>query len=106
MSPSSYGPFQLELTANQRTRIRQLINQARSAGIGPSFIADLTAIVANLIDRPRDWGDPLHDLHSLDLTMFRGIHAKIAVTFAIHNRLPIVFLREIIPILDHPLAGA
>jgi hypothetical protein len=106
MTPSSYGPFQLELTANQRLRIRQLIDLARSAGIGPSFIADLTAIVANLIDRPRDWGDPLHGLRSLDLTMFRGIHAKIAVTFAVHDRLPIVFLREITPILDHPLGGA
>jgi hypothetical protein len=56
MTPSSYGPFDVELSGLQRDQLRKLVEMAIARGIGASFWADWLTIIAKLKDSPRDWG--------------------------------------------------
>ncbi len=102
--PEPSGPFEVEFSATERARLRQLGERAVQLGIGPRFVEEVRVILEKLAFSPREWGDPLYPYRALRLTMFRGIHSHLAVTFAVHDRLPIVFVRDIKPILGHPLA--
>jgi hypothetical protein len=104
--PSSYGPFEVSLTQIQRDQVKRLQRKARELGLGESFIADFRAIVEKLEKSPREWGDPLHFLPTVQMSVYRGIYAKIAVAYGVHARLPIVFVRQIDLVLGHPLAGS
>jgi hypothetical protein len=106
MIPSSYGPFDVFLTQNQREQLALWQRTAIPLGIGANFRADWSAIMEKLATSPREWGDPLYSLHHLQLLMYRGIHARIAVSYVVHDRLPTVFVSGIKPILNHPLAGS
>jgi hypothetical protein len=106
VTPSAYGPFEVSLTQIQRDHLKRLMRKARALGLGASFIADFRAIVEKLEKSPGEWGDPLHFLPTLQMSMYRGLHAKIVVTYGVHDRLPIVFVRQIDLVLDHPLAGS
>lgn len=103
--PSSWGPFKVEFSGNQKEILRQLARRASEAGYAPQFASELNAIREKLERSPRDWGDPLFPLHALQLMVYRGVHARLAVTYGVHDRLPIVFIRDFKPILDHPLAS-
>lgn len=104
MTPSSYGPFEIELSQVQREHIEDLIRKSIASGIGPAFRADLLHVFERLRESPREWGDPLLSLKKMKMIMYRGIHAKIAVTYGVHDRLPLVFVSTIDLILNHPLA--
>jgi hypothetical protein len=104
--PSSWGPFKIDYSTNQAEFIQRLVNKALALGYGQQFATELRAITDKLERTPRDWGDPLFPLHALQLMVYRGIHARLAITYGVHDRLPIVFIRDFKPILDHPLAGA
>jgi hypothetical protein len=103
--PSSWGPFDVEFSTNQQHELQRLDNKARATGYGRQFANELRAILEKLRQSPRDWGDPLFPLNALRLIVYRGIHARISVTYGVHDRLPIVFIRDFKPVLDHPLAG-
>jgi hypothetical protein len=102
--PSSYGPFEVEFTRAQLRRIQELSARAVALGIGGAFAADLRAISERMRVSPRDWGDPIYTHPALQLIVYRGLHDRIAVTYGVHDRLPLVFVRDVRPILDHPLA--
>jgi hypothetical protein len=103
--PSSWGPFKVEFSGNQKELVRRLIGKAHVAGYSLQFASELKAIRKKLEHSPRDWGDPLFPLHALQMIVYRGIHERIPVTNGVHDRLPIVFIRDFEPILDHPLAA-
>jgi hypothetical protein len=104
MTPSSYGPFDIELSTAQREKIARLNRRAIGMGLGPAFVDDLRSIFERLQKSPREWGDPLFHFKELKMIMYRGIHAKISVTYGVHDRLPLVFVSRIDLILNHPLA--
>jgi hypothetical protein len=103
-APSSYGPFEVEFSRAQLRRIQELSSRAVALGIGREFAADLRVMTERMRVAPRDWGDPMYTHLALQLIVYRGLHARIAVTYGVHDRLPLVFVRDFRPILDHPLA--
>src|SRR5262245_12413785 len=104
MTPSSYGPFDVSLSQNLRDEIDGMRQAAESMGIGERFLVDLAEVIDFLERSPREWGDPLNNLPAMKLKMYRGIHAKLSVTYGVHERIPIVFVSKVKPILNHPLA--
>jgi hypothetical protein len=65
----------------------------------------LTEITRRLVNEPRKWGDPIRHRSNAKLTEYRGLHWNLVCLYGVRDRVPIVFLTEIIPLEDSPLFG-
>ena len=58
-----------------------------------------------LTQEPREWGDPIRHYHGLKLMQYRGQHWNFQCMYSVHDRVPIVFLNQIILLPRNPLFG-
>jgi hypothetical protein len=65
----------------------------------------LTEVTRFLIQSPRSWGDPVRHYRGAELTEYRGQHWNLRCRYAVHDRVPIVFLTDITPLEENPLFG-
>lgn len=106
MSPDPNAPrYRVDHSGVLRGHIFRLGEAWRSLGIGAAFAATLGATFAALRTRPRTWGDPFLRLDRAELTVYHRVIDRMCVVYAVHDNDRDVFIRDIVPVLDHPLAG-
>ncbi len=105
MIPDPSPPFEFEPSQEIRERVRALVDRASEQGLRDEAIVAFAEIHRFLTMKPRKWGDPVRYLRNAKLTEFRGIHWNLLCRYAVHDRVPIVFLIEITPLEESPLFG-
>jgi hypothetical protein len=88
-----------------RAQVEGLMRRAQPLGLGPRLADELEQVGRRLENEPLGWGDPLFRYRSLKLVVHLRIYAKLRVVYAVHYEQSVVFVRDIRPVFDHPLAG-
>ena len=105
MIPDPSPPFEFEPSGAIRERFEQLLVAAEARGVLAEAGEAPAEIVRRLVRRPRRWGDPIRHPAHAQLTQYRGVHWNLACYYAVHDRVPIVFLTDITPLEESPLFG-
>jgi hypothetical protein len=103
--PDPAPPFELDTSGVIRERIRRMLNRATALGIAPEVERTIAEIVNLLIQKPREWGDPLRDYRHAKFTEYRGRHRHFQCIYVVHQRIPSVILTQIITLPGNPLHG-
>ena len=103
MIPDPWPPFEFEPSEAIRERLEALLNLAAARGVLGEAADALTEIIRLLVHEPRRWGDPMRGYRHALLTQYRGVHWNVRCQYAVHDRVPIVFLTEITPLPGCPL---
>ena len=82
-----------------------MLDRAAGRGIGPEVQLAVATIFNQLINDPRKWGDPIRNYRHAQLIEYHGRHGGFLAAYAVHERVPIVFLNQLIPQEGHPLFG-
>ena len=85
--------FNVEMSVQTRDSLRQLHSQAQLAGTSKQFLAALRSIVDHLQKDPVGFGEPLYRLPAMKLIVRQGAVAPLVVDYAVHEELPLVFIR-------------
>jgi hypothetical protein len=88
-----------------KERMRRLLDRADARGVRPAIATALREIVDLLVNKPREWGDPLRHFRHAQTTQYAGHHRRFRCIYSVHNRVPIVFLTGIHPMPGNPLYG-
>jgi len=86
-------PYDVRMSAQTRAALLHLHQQAIQAGTGQQFLAALRQIVERLRDDPENLGEPSYHLPALHLLVRQAIVLPLVVDFAVHEELPLVFIR-------------
>lgn len=97
------GPFRVSPTGPIREAIIRLRDRASEAGLYEPVARSLREIEGHLELHPETWGDPVREIKSLRLMVYRRVYDKLAVEYGVHQEESIVFLLVLHPTLDHPL---
>ncbi len=81
--------------ASVHVRLNDWKRLAVRLGRQAEFAAALRELEDRLTHDPRNWGDPVRDLHGMDATYFRQIGRVLIVTYAVHNVQPVVFVQQV-----------
>jgi hypothetical protein len=98
--PNNYRVVHPEVV---RDRIRQWAGRAVQLGLRDWFRESLNHIEGRLSSAPTTWGDPLHQLPNLKLYVYRGLHNKFIVDYAVHEEARTVFVRQFRLMAGNPL---
>jgi hypothetical protein len=90
-------PVRYDVSMSQRTRtvLKELHARAAQAGRGSEFLATFRQVVERLRTDPLNFDEPQYRLPALQLLMCQGIVSGLVVDFAVHEHLPLVFIREV-----------
>lgn len=98
MSPAygnGRGPqFTVSLSQAVLAQGNALHQAALEAGKGEAFASAMSRIDERLRTAPRSFGEPQYSLNSLRLVVYHGAVSPVAVSYAVHGDLPIVFVRS------------
>jgi hypothetical protein len=81
------------MSTQKRTQLMQLHRFAVEAGIGPPFVAAFRHIIERLRKDPGTFGEPMYRLPALHLMVRQAVVLPLVVDFAIHETIPLVFIR-------------
>lgn len=82
-----------------------MLDRAHALGIGPQVEHSIAFIVDRIINDPRGWGDPVRNFRHAQLVEYHGRHADFLAVYAVHERIPIVFLMQLSPLPGNRLFG-
>jgi hypothetical protein len=82
-----------------------MLDRAHALGIGPEVERSIAFIVDRIITDPRGWGDPVRNFRYAHLVEYHGRHADFLAVYAVHDRIPIVFLSQVSPLPGNRLFG-
>lgn len=85
-------PYRVHMSAETRTRIRQLYARAVQNRWGADFVAALRRIVDRLRYDPIAFGEPMFRLPALKLVVYQAASLPLAVIYAVHEQQPLVFI--------------
>lgn len=105
MIPDPAPPYELDLSGALKEQIRRMATRADQLGCGPSVRQSIIDIFNFLINRPREWGDPVRNRPHAQLVEYKWRHGDLLAIYAVHDRIPMVFLNHLIPLPHHPLQG-
>lgn len=90
-------PVRYSVSMSQQTRaaLKDVHARAAQAGRGSEFVVAFRQIVERLHTDPWNFGEPLYRLSALKLLVCQGAISRVVVDFAVHENLPIVFIREV-----------
>ena len=103
MVPEPSPPFEISVRGEVTDYMRALLGRAAAAGIHASVSKEITVINDRLLGDPRNFGEITHDLRILQLENFLATQNGIRVVFAVHKRIPIVFVNNVRLLPSHPL---
>ena len=103
MPPDPPAWFEVSYVGKAVEQFRLLRGRARVAGRSSEWAATLGRIVRRLAADPRGTGDPLRPFNGLRLVLYQAVIDRVRVQYAVHDIRPVVFIRDITPVLDHPL---
>jgi hypothetical protein len=101
--PDPAPPFEFDASGALRDRIQRMLQRALAIGIGPEIERAIAEIVDKLIKDPRAWGDPVRNFHHAHLVEYHGRHRGFFAAYSVHDRIPMVFLLQLIPLPGNPL---
>lgn len=105
MIPDPAPPYELDASGVVRDRIRRMLTRATDLGARPEVERAIAEIINLLIQRPRDWGDPVREYRHAQFTEYTGRHLNFLCTYVVHTRIPMVVLTQITPLEGNPLFG-
>ena len=85
--------------------MESLLTLAADCGVFDEALQAITEIIRRLVHEPRKWGDPVRIHKRAQLMEYRGLHWNLRCKYAVHERIPIVFLTEIVVLKGNPLFG-
>jgi hypothetical protein len=91
------------MTVPARQAFDSMVRRAMALGIGDRVYACLREIEAELQMRPLEWGEPSSRLRGMGLILSVGFRDRIRVEYGVHESHPVVFIRDFVPQLGHPL---
>ena len=100
------SPYRVVCSERLRQQLRKWGEQALRTGIGQEYTDALKSIWERLSNDPLAWGDPLFNLHHLDLLVLRGLHPLFHVQYAVHQVGRIVFVQALLLRPGSPLNEA
>lgn len=103
MLPDPSPPFDVDFNGRALEQVRGILQRAVIADTDDDLRRSLGAIVQALRKDPRGFGEILHDLRVLQLENFLATENGIRVVFAVHKRIPIVFVNDVRLLPSHPL---
>lgn len=92
--------FEVHLSGITAEEARQLQRQALHEGRGPAFILAFRSMTRQLTTTPRNFGEPLYRLPALRLQVRHAAVGPLLVNFAVHDHLPLVFIKGFV-LLPH-----
>jgi hypothetical protein len=102
---SAHSPYRVITSEGLLQQFRQWGEHAARLGLQEQYTTALRFIWDRLTNEPLSWGDPLFNLHQLDLLVLRGMHALLHVEYAVHQVRRVVFIRSLRLPPGSPLAG-
>src|SRR3954464_15583578 len=84
--------FKIVYSAVVKAKIKELHFKAIARGDVQAFPAALVAIDQDLRTRSRTFGEPLYNLHNLQIRM--GARRPVVVYWGVHDEEPVVFVRD------------
>ena len=94
----------LSISQMVRDRFLALNYLAESHGILPEWAQTIRLALERLEVHPNEAGDPLSRFRHLQLTNYRLMLKRVCIFYAVHDWEPLVIIKKIAPVLDHPLA--
>jgi len=88
--PTSY---EVRMSQKNRMALKELHRVEALAGKGKEFLASVRQIVERLHKDPLDFGEPLFHLPALKLLVRQAMISRVVVDYAVHEDLPLVFIR-------------
>lgn len=85
--------FSVHMSEETRTILKALHAVAAQAGIGVQFVAAFRQIIERLQQGPLSFGERAYRLPALKLIVCKAVMLPLVVDFAVHEELPIVFIR-------------
>lgn len=105
MIPDPAPPFEFDASGVLKERIRRMLLRAADIGLGEQISDAVAEILTNLIEKPREWGDPIANLRHAKFVVYHGRHENFLAVYGVHDRIPMVFLFDLIVLPDNPLHG-
>lgn len=105
MIPDPSPPFEFDMSGRLKERLARMLARAAQLGIGLQIALELRAIIDAVTNRPRTWGDSVRHFAAAQQTYYHGHHANFVGVCSIHDRVPMAFLIDVIPLEGNPLFG-
>ncbi len=105
MRPNGERPasWSVECSQHVTARFKELQRRAAQLGIGNQTLAAMRTLIARLQSDPHSCGEPLFRLPTLKLMIRVVLVPPLVVHFAVHEDMPLVFLKGIYPMSGHGL---
>jgi hypothetical protein len=94
-SPHGGGPYRVVYSAVIAQGIRALQRRASRQGRGEQFLAAARTALNRMRDDPTVFGEPLYPLPALRLRVRCAVVPPLAIHFAVHEDLPLVFVSSV-----------
>jgi hypothetical protein len=105
MAESPSHPYRIVYSGQVRQQIQEWARNAKERGILASFLEEIEVIEDQMASAPFEWGEKSHHLHSADLSVCDGFHARIHTHFAVDEGRQIVYVVACRLLPGHPLAN-
>ncbi len=105
MIPDPAPPFEFDASGALRERIQRMLDLASALEVRPEIERSIAEIVDKLIHDPRGWGDPIRNFRHAHLIEYHGRHRGFFAAYSVHERIPMVFLLQLLPLPGNPLFG-
>jgi hypothetical protein len=93
--PDETGPhYDIVISQFVAGKFRTLYQQAVQAGIVGQVLQAVRVILKQLRTEPLRFGEPTHHLEQLGLEIRLGVVSPLAVRYAVHQTLRVVFITE------------
>jgi hypothetical protein len=96
-------PYHVDYLHPAKTRILRCVKAAVRLGVASECAATIRRIVENLSSAPVAWGDPVHYFKAAKLLQCERLYERIMTVYAVHEEERIVYVKDCIPVLGHPL---
>ncbi len=87
--------YRVVFSEQTKTELKHRHREAMQRGIGQQFLTSIRRIVERLRTNPLNFGEPQYRLPALKLLVCQAVVSKLVVDYAVHEDLPLVFIREI-----------
>lgn len=95
--------FRVVLVGNVKADLRRFHQELMLRGKGTDFLVVMQQVHDRLRHDPRNFGEEQYRLPALKCLVYKGIIAPLAVSYGVHDELPIVFV-NIAKLLSPPEA--
>jgi hypothetical protein len=103
--PDPAPPYEFDVSGDLKDRLRRMLARASQLGIGYEVAVAFREIIDSVTNRPRSWGDPLRHFGASQMIYYRGSTGGFAAVYSVHDRIPMSFLYDIVPLPGHPMYG-